>query len=477
MKIDVQKIRDVSEGIIQKVDSNIRPPNSLYLGVNVFFDMVLGRAVLRDGTALLGDQIANGKSALGLHTHITTGGTIVPLSVWNAANDLTSVLYKYTAGAWSSAKTGLTADAKMRFLTYLNTTLGLNGTDKITSADGSTWVTTGGNLDVGNMPAGKFAIEFLDKVYLAGVAANPDRVYISSLPTAGAISWTVDDDQIDVEPEEGAGALTGFAKVPGYVLMFKERSMKRWDGVSTFPESLMNIGALSQEAIVMARQSVIFYNPNRGMFETTGALPRLISRRIQDVVNVVPASYYPNISGGSDGTRVYFSIGDITLGDLSLPNCVIAYSLDYSHFTLLSFPNEFKVWSHRVGNNKDEVLIGADDDGNVWDMFTQVGDGAGQSPFNWVVQWEELEFGSRGRYKEIARSVIYTKDVRNGQVSVRSEDATNFKPIGNISKNVVELMHSLRARYFDIRIQGRGKTGQIIGIDFPDMNVNDTYTS
>src|SRR5688500_15059165 len=129
MKLGAQKIRDLSEGIIQKVDSEIRPHNSVYLGVNVFFDIVLGRGVLRGPTRLLGAQISDGKPCLGLHTHITTGGTIVPISVFNAAGDATSVLSKYTAGAWSNAKTGLTASAKMRFMTYLNATLGLNGTD------------------------------------------------------------------------------------------------------------------------------------------------------------------------------------------------------------------------------------------------------------------------------------------------------------------------------------------------------------
>lgn len=477
MKLDTQKIRDTSEGVIQKVDQTIKPPNSVYLGVNVFFDIVLGRAVLRGGTTQLGSQIISGKTCLGLYEHVTTGGTIMPLAVFNAAGDATSVLHGYNGSVWSAVKTGLTASAKMRFTTLLNTTAGLNGTDKISSADGSTWVTTGGNLDVANMPTGKFIEEFLDKVYVAGVAANPDTVYSSSTPDAGAVSWTVGNDSIDVEIEEGAGAITGLSKVPGYLLIFKRRAMKRWDTQSTYPESMMNIGVMSQEAIVKARQSVIFYNPVRGPFETTGGMPRRLGRRIQDIIEAVPTSYYPNISGGTDADRVYFSIGDITLGDLNLTNCVVAYSLDSQHFTLLSFPNEFRFFHRRTTSLGDEILMAGDDNGNVWDVLQGVGDGAAGTPFNYLVQWEELEFGSRGRIKEIARLVTYTKDIRTGVISARVDSTGSFKPLGNISKDVMEIVHDLKGRYFDFRIEGRGKTGHVIGIDFPEPAVNLNYNA
>jgi len=52
----------------------------------------------------------------------------------------------------------MTASAKVRFLTYLDTVLAIDGTLAKTSADGTAWVTTGGNLDIDNCQKGKFAI-------------------------------------------------------------------------------------------------------------------------------------------------------------------------------------------------------------------------------------------------------------------------------------------------------------------------------
>lgn len=472
---DTQKFRDSSEGIIQKVDNSIAPANGIYLGLNVLFDSYLGRGVLRPGTEQIGVQIASGNPCLGLWEHVTTGGTIVPLAVFNAADDATSVLSKYTAGTWSSAKTGLTAGASMRFLTFLNTTVGLNGTDKISSADGSSWVTTGGNLDVGNMPLGNAGLEFLDRVYVLGVSAYPDTLYRSSIQDAGAVSWTSGNDSIDIEPEEGAGPLRAIAKVPGYVLLFKDRSLKRWDGQSTNPESMMTIGALRQEAVIQARQSVMFYNPKRGIFETTGGFPRKISRRVQDIIDAVPSSYYTSIAGGTDGDRLYFSIGDITLGDLSLTNCVLVMSFDTQCWSLLSFPNEIRRFHRRIDSYGDEMLMGGDDDGNVWDLLQGIGDGSTNDPFNYIFQLNELEFGSRGRIKEISKVVSYTEGIRGGALYARTNRIKNFEPVGKVQKDVEEIVHDLRGRYFELRLQGKGTAGQIIGFDFPNVTVSENY--
>lgn len=478
-RLETQKLRDVSEGIVQLVDESISPPNSAYLGLNVFFDKFLGRAEVRSGTTQLGSQIVSGKNCLGLFQHITTSGTKVPLAVFNNAGDTQAVLSKYTSNAWSNAYTTLTAGAKARFCTFLDTTAVVNGTDQISSADGSSWVTTGGDLDIGNMPAISVIEEFLDKVYGAGVSGNLDRLYASSLPVAGQISWTSGQSTIDIEPEEGAGPITALSKVPGYLLIFKERSMKRWDTKSTFPESLIMLGTPSQEAVVRTRQSCFFYTVNAGIQETTGGYPRKISRRVQDILSAVPSSYYPSISGHGDGEYLYYSIGDITLGDLSLTNCVVVYHIDSQSFTLLSFPQEFKRWHHFIDTNGAELIIAGDNNGNVFKVLDGTnGDGASNTPINFLLQYQTQEFGTRGRSKEISKMVAYTKRINNGRVSVRIDDGDSFKPYAkdSINKSIKELVGDLRARYFDIRIQGSALKGaHIIGLDFPEIGVNINY--
>lgn len=472
-KIRPQNLRDLSEGVIQKVDPSIIVRNSVYLAMNLVFHKHLGRAVLRDGTTQLGSQIVNDKSCLGMFQHIDTGGTKVPLAVFNIANDATASIYKYTSSTWSSAHTGFAADTKVHFATFLDTTVALNGSQVNTSTDGASWG-SGGNLDTANFPIGKYVIEFRDRIYTAGVSGYLDRLYYSSVPSSGAVSWTSGNGYIDIEPEEGAGAITGLAKVPGYLLIFKERSLKRWNISSTFPESLITIGAPSQEAIVQTKQMVYYFN-QRGCYETNGGYPRKISRRIQDIIDAIPSTYYSEVSGWGDGENVYWSIGDITLGDLTLTNCVIAYRIDEKTWTLFSMPTEPLAWTSYVDSNGKEEIIYGDDDGNVFRFLEGTTDNG--SAINWLMQYNTNEFGSRGRIKDFSKYVVYSTNVRNGKLSCRVNKDGAFKPLGNISKNEQEIVNDLKGKYFEFRLQGTAKDEiDIIGIDFPDLNINLSFT-
>jgi len=471
-KAETQSIRGVAEGIIQPIDSSVRPSTSVYLACNLVFHDKLGRMVVRNGSTQLGSQITDGMSCLGLYTHVTTGGTKVPLAVFNATGDATSVVSKYTSSTWSNAKTGLTASAKMRFATFLDTTVGVNGTDVISSTDGASWVTTGGNLDIGNMPVGKYVIEFQDRIYTAGVSSNPDRLYFSAVPVGGTISWTSGNGYIDIEPEEGAGSITGLAKVPDYVLIFKERSVKRWDYSSTFPESLVDIGCPSQEGIVMTKQSVFYFN-RRGIYETTGGYPRKVSSRIQDIIDAIPSTYYASVSGWGDGESVFFSIGDITLEGQTYSNVVVEYRIDTQVWTMHTYPTEIKVWSCMIDSYGDYIVIAGDDDGNVWQMFTGLTDGSTSIP--WEVIWKEIEFGSRGKEKTISRTIIYSENVPNGVLSVKRDGDDTFRIINNFVSRVSEIKDAYSGNYFDIKLQGVGAAAEIIGIDFEDIIIGTTY--
>lgn len=474
MQIPSQEIRDVSEGIIQRVDERILPPNSVALSVNVLFDNVIGRATIRPGLTQLGGQIVDNKTVNGLFLFKKADGTKHLLAVVNNAGDTNAGIYSLSGSNWGSADTTITASTRARFVTYLDTVSVLYGDVKST-ADGTTWVTTGGAHDTANFPDGRFAVEFKDRIYAAGVAAEPDRLYYSSLPNAGAISWTVGNGFIDVEPEEGTGAITALSKVPGYVLIFKERSFKRWDGQSTFPESMLNLGTSSQESVVIGRQSVFFFN-SKGIWETTGGYPRKISRRVQDIIEAISSTYYDNVSGWCDGDRVFYSIGDVTVYGISISNAVLCYSIDSQNWALFSFPTEMSYFGEYIDSNNAEFTVAGDDDGNVWKFLSGVGDN--NNDINWMIQFQTQEWGTRGRLKEVSKFVVYTKDVRNGVITVRSDLSNDFKSIGTgviIKDHVQEVSESLEGRYFDFRIRGAGKTGHFIGLEFPVIDVKVNY--
>ncbi len=457
-KINPILIRDVSEGILQKIDNMISPPNSVYVAVNLLFHKHLGRAVLRKGITKLGNDLSG--VCYGLYQFIKTDGSTKLLTTFHDGK-----MYSLETATWTERASGaMTSGTKVRFTTYLDTVVAVDGTAKKSSVDGVTWVATGGNFDVGNMPAGKYIIEWRDKVYVAGTAANPDRLHFSSLPIDGAVSWTDDTaGHIDIEPEDGAGGITGLAKVPGYLLIFKERSLKRWNGQTTFPEDLISVGAQNQEAIVLARQTVFYWN-ERGVFETQGGYPRKVSRRIQDIVDAVDPAY--QVSGWSDKENVYFSIGDIEIEGSELSNCVIVYHLDSQSWALLSFPKDFRAWYGRV-NNGETIIVG-DATGNVWTLFEGISDDG--ADINWMLQWQENEIGYRSRYKELSRFIVFTERVNNATFFVKSE-TSDFEPKGKVNSNVEIITEDARGRYFKFKLIGSGTSAEIIGLEIPETNI------
>jgi hypothetical protein len=471
-KLPSQEIRDIGEGIIQAVDPSVCPKNSLALAVNFIFDKILGRAVLRGGTSQLGSQIVDGKPILGLYEHITAAGTKVPIAIVDDSAGTNADIFTYNGSAWVNSHADITAGAKCRFLTFLDTTVAFNGTDKLTTANGTTWVHTGGNFDAANLPVGTMGCEWQDKIYVAGISATKNRLVYSTTPTGGAIAWSGGNSgNMDIEPEEGAGPICALAKTPGYLMILKERSLKRWDGSSTYPESLVKVGTYSQENVVMGKQSVYYFN-KRGIFETAGAYPRKISRRIQDIIEAIPSTSYSSVNGWCDEEHVYFAIGNITIYDQTLDNCVICYSIDSQNWTLLSFPFAIKHWSQLIDTYGDESIIVGDSDGNVWNMFD--GDDDSGTAINWMIRYQTLEFGNRGRTKDLSKFVVYSKNA-SGIMLARANETGNFNPMGNISKPVNELTCDLHGNYFEIQLQGKGKNVQIIGIEFPEININENY--
>lgn len=476
--------RDLSNGIIQNIDNLLAPKNCVKFGLNLRFDKILGRATIREGSNLVGSQIVSGKDILGLYQFNPSDGSHYLLSVSNIADDTSSTLYRLDSGVWTAKQTSLTANAKMRFLTYLDTVMGINGTDKISSTDGETWVTTGGNLDIENCPAGKYLEKFHDRIYVAGVSGNPDRLYYSSIPSSGAISWTSGNGYIDIEPEEGEGSITGLKKVPGYLLIFKERVLKRWNGSSTFPDDLCYIGSPSQESIVYGKNTVFYFSASYkeaiGFYETNGETTRKISRPIQEIIDAIDPNNYSSIAGFSDGSIVMWEIGDITYNDITYPNVVVLYSIPSKSWTILNYPDKYRVFSPYIVSNALDIIAG-NNNGEVIELFTGTEDintsGSHSIPYRLI--YHPMELGTRGEIADITRMAIYSLNGAGMRMACKVDEKGDAIPIGNsVDSDFYEQKISLSGHTFEFSFFGQNSGGDLefIGFDlltsFKTQNVN-----
>jgi hypothetical protein len=372
-------IRDFSAGHIDAINESIRPRNSVALGLNVDFDVELGSAVTRLGTFIVGGQMVAGKTVNGLHHYRQTAGASEKLLAAIDDTDGTGVIYDAATG--SVEVTGLTGGRKTRMLTFLDSVLVLNGADAERAYNGTDWVTTGGTFDLANMPGGNtcgLCAEFLDKIYIAGDDSEPDRLYFSSLPAAGAINWADPDESgyIDIEPENGGGGITALTKVPGYLLVFKERSMHRWNSETTFPESLVNIGTPSQESVISHAGICAFFSASSrdsiGFYATQGGRPVPIShlktKNIQKWVAAIPVENYANIVGWGDETHFFWSVGNLTVNGQVYKNVVFRWSVHTGEWSIRSYPQRFTVGTDYVNPSGEAFSVVGTDNGEVIEM-------------------------------------------------------------------------------------------------------------
>lgn len=487
MKLPAQFIKEISSGIITNVNLSLVPENSVAHAMNFDFDEEIGSAVSRLGSAIIGAVLQSGKTVLGLHYDGVNNKLFATI---NDGSDTNSDIYDVVAGTKSLQDD--TQGLKTRFLTYLGSTLRLNGTDAVKAFDGSSWVTTGGDFDLGNMPSGyKVAIEFLDRVYLLAHGTNIDRIVYSGIATAGAVSWTVDNGTVNLEPEEGAGGLVGAGKVPGYILFFKRRSMKRWNFVSADPESMVGIGTSSHESIVNTAGICGFFSdadPDAiGFYITDGSYPVPIShlraKNIKKWIDAIPSSFYTNVSGWGTETHMYWSIGDVTVDGVDYTNVVLRWSIKTGEWAVRSYPQEFRVFTKYVLSNVASI-VGGTTAGTV----VQIDKPATYDdyPSNAAIPWEIISQEKNWGYNQIKnineRFIVVGRNIQQAEGFVVAGGSKGKKQAdqkafaGDIGE--IKLENGAKGNYFQFGVRGisKGVRTTISEFEVPNIDVTENYT-
>ena len=489
-KIPPKFYKDHSGGMVSSMNPVLVLQNVVKIGLNVDFDVEIGSAVTRLGTGIVDSQLVAGMNILGLHNfRDADGSNHALLATVNASGGATSVVYKVGTG---TIRTGLTASRKMRFVSFLDSVLMINGVDAEASYDGASVITTGGAFDLANIPSSNtvsFGIEWLDRVYLAGDTAQPDRLYYSSTPVSGAVSWTSGNGYIDIEPEDGGGGLKGIGKIPGFLLIFKERSIKRWNFDSAFPETLIDLGTPSHESIINAGGICAFFSASsrdtRGFYITNGDRPTPIShdrlRNIKTWVDAIPVSAEANIAGWGNSRFFAWSIGDVTVDGVAYTNVVVRWNRVLDQWSVRSYPSEFKVFSPYVDGSGNNTVVGGDDNGQVIEIdkpATYTDYNATLIPYE--IQYHPDNFGYN-QSKSISSSVVVnSKNMQGGFVEVDGEKERYVLPPikeRQISELLIGKPIKGNVMSFSVRGQVNGARGILREVEIPDINVNDTYVS
>lgn len=379
------------------VSENERPETSVMESINFHFDAI-GSATMRKGSTRLGNQLAT-SDILGLHYLVDTvsAGANTRLIAVNG-----TVAYYLNANSWTSIRTALTAGQKARFTTYLNYAFMVNGAQPTAVWDGSasgSFVTTG---NASGAPTGTVIENFRSRVWIAGNATYPDRLYYSSVPSATTtpvVSWNTSatgGQWIDISPSDG-DTITALQRSRNTLLVFKTNRLYRvFDIGQTDPDPYYAVGTSSQESVIETKVGVFFHHATGFYQYNTYGVVQEISRPVWEFIKQIPSSYYASVAGylEVDGDHIVWCVGTVTANGTTYTNLHLRYSISTQVWTHYTYATPTKTAIRRQPFYTDgttQYAVAGDNTGNI--ILKNFGnDDMGSSfPYSLIHRWDNVD--------------------------------------------------------------------------------------
>jgi hypothetical protein len=170
-----------------------------------------------------------------------------------------------------------------------------------------------------------------------------DALYYSNIvqftpPSTYSVTYTATNYIQSLSPQDGE-SITGLFRVPKALLVFKQNHIFRvYSATNVDPYPAYNVGTYSQESIVQGKDGLYFHHSSGFYKFNYDGQPTEISRRIIDFVKAIPRTSYENIIGIYDGyDAVKWSVGPITVDDVTYANCQLRYSISTQIWTIYDF--------------------------------------------------------------------------------------------------------------------------------------------
>ncbi len=439
------------------------PLDAVTESLNFHFDRI-GAATLRKGTTLLGDSGVLSGNLLGLYEFRDSGsGTNNRIVAVNG-----TVLYYLSGSTWTSKRTGLTTGNKARFTTFLDFLWMVNGVDATAiwdGASGNSFLTTG---NAASAPIGKFIENFRSRVWIAGNATYPDRLYYSSLPSAvttPVVLWdtNVNTGQwIDISPSDGEN-ITALKRTQASLLVFKTNHIYRVYTIDeTEPDPKINVGTPSAESIVEAKDGLYFYHSS-GFYKYSGGQPDEISKPIIDIVNNITLANQSKVTGWleTDGDHIVWSVGDVTINGVTYNNLEVRYTISTQTWTHYMKPTQV-LCASRYNDGTNVFQLVGDTAGSVLKVDTGLTDNGTPISYSLVHRWTTVD-GTLTTEKNITKMLFHHQGGASGKIAYQREDdiLNNWTKIfGQLSKSLTSFNNAnIKGRKLRFRIFG-SSTGE-----------------
>jgi hypothetical protein len=216
--------------------------------------------------------------------------------------------------------------------------------------------TTFGTTNATSMPGAKFIKRYRDRLYLGYCditgTAYPYRVYFSSVPSAGAITWTVASDFIDVDYSE---IITGLAENWDRLLVFTEFSAYMYNQAEK--KKVWDVGCGNHRSIQNIGSNMIWANKDN-VWTSSGGQPTPIVSSIRELIQTSSPGGWRSAVVDSE---YHLYLGSCSANGLSYANCLASFDFYSSMWRWRELYDGLTSMCKYTSSGDDFLLLGCSD--------------------------------------------------------------------------------------------------------------------
>lgn len=452
------------EGLYADVSLLDIPENALYVQDNCVTSYKLGAILKRPGYKKIGDTLESGKSITGLHNFRQTAAVQKELATINNTAGTNLTLKYNNAGTWTNIALGGAWDGfedsivEMEdFITYCFF-VGYDSNDDVFLPVGSlTGTTFSTSTNVTDMPQAKYIKRYRDRLYIANCyesgAAQPYRVYFSSVPSAGAITWAPASDFIDVDYSE---EITGLGVNWDRLVIFTEYSAYMYN--QDEKKKMWDVGCANHRTIRNQGPYMIWADMDN-VWMSTGAQPQAIGGRVVDFIR---GSNMTNSFAEIVDEEYHLYLGSVTVNGISYSNCSIIFNIPTGTWRVHEYADTMSVYAKFYQSGQDYLHMGTTG-GDVKELgkytdSTLLTDDDGTAIHSWFMTGA-LDFGNPEVRKSLGKIFAYADRAQGLKLRARVIDrnsigVSEFENLAELNKYITEVQCNPKDGNF-LQIEGQ----------------------
>lgn len=406
----------------------------------------LGAITKDTGYEIKGSALQSGESIGGLFNFIQEPGTEKMLATIDDATSDDTQLFYSTGGAWTEITSAETAWANFAGVkTEMESFIGYCFFVGHSTVDGFlpvlslTGTTTSTSTNVTDMPKAKYIRRYRDRLYVANCQISstnyPYRVYFSSVPSAGAITWTQATDFIDVDYSD---QITGLATNWDRLVIFTEKKAYFYDQSNV--KKLWDYGCSNHRTIKNSGPYMIWANAD-GVWVSTGGQPQNIAGEVIDFIKAgTPRNFFAEIV--DEKYELY--VGTVTVNGITYTNCKLQFNIPTSAWSWRELADNMTIFATYNDSGVERLWMG-DTAGKVYNKgkytdATLLSSDDGD-PIGSHFELPPILLQDISSFKDLKQLFAYSERAQGLNLHVRIIDKnsrvkTPYKPIGKLESFV-----------------------------------------